>query len=228
MSGAKTNEPGLSEIFIINGLDFPVPSQYQPTAALAQSAMASMALTNIIQAAYRGDGTPDRPDTFSFVLPHDIDDTDAALADFIEALRATPGPHFFADWKQRVVHYTVRANQAFLYLPREDGFGKWGMGSAAEFTLNGVVIPTVVYKNSVVAGDAVPANTVWISKAMIRHPDSRVWVAPFKLGSPPVGTVELLIRYYMVFRVDVLDVRTNFQPRVAGREDKVTYLIEVN
>jgi len=225
---SATNEPGLLDPFMIDGNEYQVPTEYQPDYPLAQAIFNSMAGTSRITGAYRGDGLPDRPDSFAFQLPYDIDSNNGMTADQVEVLRATPGPHYFADVKQRPYFYSLRAAQNFLYLPREDAFGKWGIGAAATFSLNGAPITTVVYKNSVVSGDAVPNDTVWISKAVIKHPDSGRWVAPFKIGTVIGAPSTLLVKYVPVFRCDVTGVLTRFQNRTFGREDKILSLIEVN
>lgn len=228
-SGAKPNEPGIAESFWINGQEYAMPTEYQVAAQLAQSVFATMAGTQIVRAAYRGDGLPDRADSFTFVIPYDIDDQNGALAELVEILRATPGPHYFADWKQRVVFYTLRPNQSFLYLPREDASQRaWLTVATASFTPGWTgTAQTVVYKPTVAIGDAVPANEIWISQATIQHPTSGRWVAPFKLGSPPNAPSTLIGKYHPLFRVDVVDVVTNFGSRMAGREDKVITLTEV-
>jgi len=227
-AGTKTNEPGLLESFMIDGDTYEIPRQYVPQSPLAQSIFTSLAGTNMITATYRGDGLPDRPDSFSFQLPYDIDINNGMTADQVEVLRATPGPHVFADFKQRVYHYSLRAGQQFLYLPREDAFGKWAIGSVAELVLDGTAIATVDYKTSVEAGDAVPAATAWISTTLIRHPDSGRWAAPFKLGDTIGAPAILVVKYFPVFRVDATDVQTNFGAGVYAREDKVLSLVEVN
>ncbi|HSY50395.1 MAG TPA: hypothetical protein VLC46_16405 [Thermoanaerobaculia bacterium] len=228
MSGAKTSEPGLVEQFTIDGANYqqPVAGGYLADNPLSQSVFKSASGAQVIVAAYRGDGLPDRSDSYAFTLPYDIDDTNGLMARSVEVLRATSGPHFFADWKQRAHFYTLRAAQQFIYLPREDGFGKWGIGTAAVLTLNGTAIGTVVYQSSVASGDAVPANAVWISKALVQHPLSGLWCAPMKIGTPIVAPATLLVEYYPVFRVDVTGVQTKFS--TVGREDKTLFMSEVN
>lgn len=229
---AKTNEPGLFEEFTIDGLTYAIPKDYQPSNPLAQAVFESLAGTATIKGTYRGDGLPDRADSFTWQIPYDIDATNGLLADQVEVLRATPGPHFFADWKQRVAFYSLRAGQSYLYLPREDASQKgWPTSEPpdpAQFTPGWTgTAQTVIYKPDVVAPDAPAANEIWVATTPIRHPDSGRWCAPFKLGSPPVVPSTLLVRFYPVFRVDVLGVTTSFAQR-HGREDKVLILGEVN
>jgi hypothetical protein len=225
MSGSKTIEAGLSEFFTIDGTDYPIAQGYQPDSPLEQATFETMSLP-VIQAKYLGDGMVDRPDRYVFPLPYRIGDSNGSLADQIELLRATPGPHFLADWKQRIAYYTLRASQAFLYLPREDANARtWKTVIAAQITPSWAWTPTVVYKNSVVSGDSVPSGELWISKATIQHPESGRWVAPFKMGTPPVAAATLIIRFFPVFRVEVLDVKTDFTNL---REDKMMVLAEVN
>lgn len=228
-TGAQIIEPGIADAPWLDGAPLAaMPVEYQPQAVLAQTVFDTLAGTKIISAAYRGDGLPDRIDTFAFGLPYEIDDNFAALADQLELARVTPGPHYFTDIKQRYAYYTLPPNRSYLYLPREDAFGKWGLGSAADVRINGGGAMAVTYQaGTVLASDAVPAGNVYISKTLIKHPDSGRWVAPFKIGSPSGAQAVLVVKYYQVYRVDIVDLVTSFGDRVAGREDKTLYLAEV-
>lgn len=229
-SGAKLNEPGIAEKFWIDGVAYDMPVEYQPSSQLAQTVFTTMSGAQIVRSAYRGDGLPDRLDNFTFVIPYEIDDATATLAELIETLRVTPGPHYFADWKQRVAYYTLPPNKPFLYLPREDASQRaWIVPnvSDASFTPAWTGTPqTTVYKPLVAETDVVPANEIWVSQQTIKHPDAGRWVAPIKLGSPPNAPSSLLAKYFMLFRVEVLDVVSTFGTRAAGREDKVITLTE--
>jgi hypothetical protein len=225
--GSKTNEPGIVDRFRINDTEFDMPQAggYVVEDPLQQTLFASMAGGGTITMPYRGAGLPDRCDLFKFTIPYDLDDTNGLMGDHVELLRATYGPHFFTDWKQRFCIYTLRVGQVFAYLPREDAFGKWAGASAAEMAVDGTPA-TVVYKPTVAEADAVPAGEAWISRAIIRHPFSGLFVAPFKLGTAPGALATLIVKYFPVFRVDVNGVASTFP--APGVETKVLYLIEIN
>jgi hypothetical protein len=226
--GSKLREPGIVDLFRIDDdtYDIPIAGGYVADAPLQQLAFQSMAGGGALSSPYRGPGMPDRSDVYTFELPYDIDDTNKEMAEKLEILRATIGPHFLADWKQRPCVYSFRAGQAFAYLPREDGYGKWGGGSPAEISVGGTAVATIVYQTTVAEGDAVPAGEAWIASAAIKHPVSGLWVAPFKLGTPPDAAARVIVRYYPVFRGDVTNMPTTFS--FPGREDKHLYFSEIN
>ena len=226
--GSKTNQPGVVDRFLIDNIEFdlPVTGGYAAEGVLQQTAFQSMAGAGKMSTPYRGAGMPHRSELFTFTLPYEIDDTNGLMAHQVELLRATLGPHFFTDWKQRVYVYTFRAGQAFGYLPREDAFARWGGGTPAEISVAGTSVATIVYKPMVAEDDDVPAGEAWIAETAIRHPFSGLYVAPFKLGTVPGAAALLVIRYYPVFRFDVLSVVTTFS--ATGREDKVLSFTEIN
>jgi len=226
--GSKTSEPGIVDGFRIDDqtLDMPVTGGYVADAPIQQTLFQSMAGGGTLSFPFRGAGMPDRCDPFAFELPYDIDDTNPDMAEKLELLRATMGPHFFTDWKQRLYVYSFRASQAFAYLPREDAFARWGEGLPAEISVGGTPVTTIVYKPSVSEADTVPADEAWIASTAVRHPFSGLWVAPFKLGTPPVVAAQVIVRYIPAFRVDVVNMPTSFS--ATGREDKHPYLQEIN
>jgi len=226
--GSKLNEPGITDLFRIDDdtYDIPIAGGYVADAPLQQSAFQSMAGGGALSFPFRGAGMPDRSDVYTFELPYDIDDTNSQMAEQLEILRATIGPHHLADWKQRPYVYSFRAGQAFAYLPREDGYGKWGGGTPAEISIAGAAVATIVYKAAVVEGDAVPDGEAWIATTAVRHPVSGLWVVPFKIGNPPGASARVIVRYYPVFRGDVTNMPTTFS--FAGREDKHLYFTEIN
>jgi len=226
--GTLVGQPGLAEVFTIDGVDLPLPKAggYVVDNPPQQTAFQSMAGGNTLSQPYRGAGMPDRCDLITLTIPYDIDATNASLAEQVEVLRATAGPHEFADWKQRVYVYKLRAGQQYAYLPRGDAFAKWGGASAAEMAVDGTPVATIAYKTTVAEGDAVPAGEVWISETLIRHPFSGLYVAPFKLGTAPGAGAKLAVKYFPVFRVDVAAVPSSFP--FVGREDKTLHLIEIN
>jgi hypothetical protein len=194
--GSKLDEPGIVDLFRINDDTYDIPGGYVADAPLQQSRFESMAGGGALSMPYRGAGMPDRSDVYTFELPYDIDDTNPEMAEKLEILRATLGPHFLADWKQRVAVYSFRTGQAFAYLPREDGYGKWGGGTPAEIAVGGAAVATIVYKPAVAEGDAVPAGEAWIATTAIRHPFSGLWVAPYKIGTAPVAPARVIVRYF--------------------------------
>ena len=226
--GSKTGEPGIVDQFRIDDMTFDMPQAdgYVADAPLQQMVFQSMAGGGTVTLPYRGAGMPDRSDLYAFTLPYDLDDTNGLMGDQVELLRATFGPHFFTDWKQRICVYSFRAGQAFAYLPREDGFAKWAGASAAEMVLAGTPVATILYKPTVAEADAVPAGEAWIAESAIRHPFSGLYVVPFKIGTAPGAPAKLVVKYYPVFRVDVAGVASTFPS--PGVETKVINLIEIN
>jgi hypothetical protein len=226
--GSKTNEPGIDDQFQIDDdtFDMPVTGGYVADAPLQQMVFQSMAGGGTLSLPYRGAGMPDRSELFTFELPYEIDDTNSDLADKLELLRATIGPHFLADWKQRPYVYSFRPNQAFAYLPREDAYARWGGGTPAEITIGVTPVATIVYQSSVAESDVVPDGEAWIASTAIRHPLSGLYVAPFKLGTPPVAAKRVIVRYIPVFRGDVVNMPTTFTG--AGQEGKHLYFQEIN
>lgn len=226
--GSKTDEPGLVDQFRIDDMTFDMPQAggYVPDVPLQQTRFPSMAGGGTITLPYRGEGMPDRSDLFSAAIPYDLDDTNGLMGDQVELLRATFGPHFFTDWKQRICVHSLRAGQAFAYLPREDGFAKWAGASPAAIALGGSPVATVLYKPVVAATDVVPAGEVWIAETAVRHPFSGLYVVPLKLGTAPLAPARLVTRYFPVFRVEVDGVAGTFPG--AATETKVIYLSEIN
>jgi hypothetical protein len=226
--GSKASEPGIVDRFRINDdtFDMPVTGGYVADAALQQAAFQSMAGGGTLSMPFRGSGMPDRSDLYTFELPYDIDETNSPMAEKLEIVRATFGPHFFTDWKQRLYVFSFRANQAFGYLPREDAFARWGEGTSAEITVGATPVATIVYKPAVAEADVVTAGEAWIASTAVRHPVSGLYVAPFKLGTPSVAAARVIVRYIPAFRGDVVNMPTTFS--ATGREDKHLYFQEIN
>lgn len=229
MIGNLTTEPGYN-VLTIDGVSWRLPKSITPEdpLRLSQSDLASGDVS--VVGTWSGEGMPNVLDGFRLTLPWDIDDTNAALADAIELLRASGAAHDLCYWKQRAYIYTLALNQSVIYLPRRDAYaagyvGFDGVVNMLTATLNGTAL-TVSYHATVELADAVPDGELYVSNAAIDHPTTgKPNVARCKLGSTIAAGDVLILRYYPLYRVQAVDVVTLFS--FAGREDKTVTLVEV-
>jgi hypothetical protein len=227
--GSLTTEPGFN-VLTIDGTSWKLPKSITPEdpLRLSQSDLASGDVSVI--GTWAGEGMPNVLDGFRLVMPWDIDDTNAALADAIELLRASGGAHDLCYWKQRAYVYTLALSQSVIYLPRRDAYAAGYSGfdvsvNMLTASLNGTPLD-VSYQTTVELADSVPDGDIYVSETAIDHPTTgKPNVARCKLGSTVAAGDVLVVRYFPLYRVQAVDVVTLFS--FAGREDKTVTLVEV-
>ena len=217
------------DAFTLNGADLLLPRVAEVHNVLAQTLTPASARPKI-DVQYLGEGLPNVPDRFEWVLQYDLADDQGTTIATLERLRTKGGVHLFADWVKRFYTWTVRSGQKFLYLPRQDAFSLAYSGHTAAawkaiVRLNGTPL-TLTYQSTVASGDSVPSGQVYISNATTVHADSGLTAAPFKVGTALTAGDEVEVEYYALFRVGVVDVPT-VPFEMVEREDKAVYLAEV-
>jgi hypothetical protein len=223
----RIDQPGYVELMIDGAVYDNLPADFSPPAKLRQSVFPTFGRMVIDDIDY-GDGLPDVTDGYdefdaTWQTADSSKDTAAALA----RLGTSGGTHELVWWKQAVFLYTLRAGQSLLYMPRVDAFTKQYVNFAGA-NCQAVIVPSwaaaaLSYHAVVDATSAVTAGQVWIGNAAVLHPECGWTVTPFKLGTPPVATATLELRFYQVVRCS-LSVDTTMRP---GAEDKTLHGIEV-
>lgn len=236
MSGTGlTTDPGLINPVWIDGVQFLLPPTFEVHDTLKQSLSPSAGRPRLDTWRY-GDGLPNVPDLFEWVLTYDLSVQHADTIAQLGRLRTKGGGHLFVDWKQREYTWTARSGQQFFYLPRQDAYslaysGKTGNEYKAvayrKVAATGVESAmTVVYKATVASGDTVTAGELWISNATETHPRAGFTVAAFKVGTTLAIRDEIRIAFFAAYPVAVIDVpKVPFE--IVGREDTALYLAEI-
>lgn len=234
MSGASVSEAFPTDPDVtINGTSVKLPRIFQFIPTVRASIEQTFNGRKRVDVPFDGDGLPDQPDLFDFMLDWSLEDSYTEIA-FLERLRTRGGVTTFVFWKKLEYRYTAVAGQVVFYLQRPDAFsqsyaGKTAVGYKAVVKVNGAAIGTVNYPGAVTAATVVAAGEVSISTVSVAHPQSGATVALFKFGTAPGAGAIVTVEYHPLFNVFVTGVPTApFTSEGVGHEDKVLFLTEVN
>lgn len=202
-------KPGIrSGVWIDGDYKHVGPKVWTINSTLRQAVFEAMNATQIVTGAYDGDGLPAVLDNFTFEFPFDLDSNFEDLAAALETLRTAGGVHTLAFQKAFLYTYNLRAGQTMFWMRGDAAAQGFISFDDPDLTANVVIpdssepAPTTVYKTTVSTGDSVPADEVWISKQVSRHPSGK-YLAFCKLGTAPSTRAAMTVASFQLFRVVV-------------------------